>query len=65
MQQLITLWTGLDPRRRIVALLSVIALLVALAGLVRMVTQPGLTLLYSGLESGQARPIKATWFDQA
>lgn len=54
MQQLITLWTGLDPRRRIVALLSVIALLVALAGLVRMATQPGLTLLYSGLESGQA-----------
>ena len=54
MQQIITLWNGMDVRRRIVAILSVIALLVTVATLTRLATQPGLALLYSGLESGPA-----------
>ncbi|WP_136635997.1 flagellar basal-body MS-ring/collar protein FliF [Pseudooceanicola onchidii] len=54
MQQITTLWTGMDPRRRIVTVLSMVALLVTVMTLTRMATQPGLALLYSGLESGQA-----------
>ena len=54
MQQISALWTGMDMRRQIVALLSVVAMLVTVFALVRMATQPGLALLYSGLESGQA-----------
>ncbi|GGE47280.1 flagellar M-ring protein [Primorskyibacter flagellatus] len=54
MTQLIDIWTGMTPARRAVAVLSVIATVVTLAALTRMVTQPGLALLYSGLEDGQA-----------
>lgn len=60
MQQLFSLWSGMDARRQIVATLSVIALLVTVATLVRMATQPGQALLYSGLETGQAGDIIRT-----
>lgn len=54
MQHVISLWTGMDIRRQIVAFLSMVALLVTVVALTRMATQPSMTLLYSGLESGQA-----------
>lgn len=54
MQQIISLWAGMDARRRIVAILSIVALIVTVSSLVRMATQPGLALLYSGLENSQA-----------
>lgn len=54
MQQLISLWIAMDSRRRLVAVLAGLAMFVVVLGLGRMATQPGLALLYSGLESGQA-----------
>ena len=54
MQQLISLWIGMDSRRRIVTVLASLALFVTVLGLTRMATQPGMALLYSGLENGQA-----------
>ncbi|WP_407493751.1 flagellar basal-body MS-ring/collar protein FliF [Pseudooceanicola sp. MF1-13] len=54
MQQFIDLWTGMDMRRRVIALLSIVAVAVTLATLYRLATKPGLALLYSGLESSQA-----------
>ncbi|WP_010141301.1 flagellar basal-body MS-ring/collar protein FliF [Oceanicola sp. S124] len=57
MQQLLTLWTNLEPRRRIIAILASLAMFAAILGLARMASQPSLSLLYSGLESGQAGEI--------
>lgn len=54
MQQLISLWIAMDTRRRMVAILASLAMFVTVLGLARMATQPGMALLYSGLESGQA-----------
>lgn len=54
MQQIFAVWNGMEMRRQIVALVSVIALLVTVLTLTRLVTQPGLSLLYSELENGQA-----------
>lgn len=57
MQQLLTLWTNLEPRRRIIAILAALAMFGAVLGLARMASQPSMALLYSGLESGQAGEI--------
>ncbi|HEY9039542.1 MAG TPA: flagellar basal-body MS-ring/collar protein FliF [Roseovarius sp.] len=54
MQNIATLWTALDPRKRIIIALASIAMLVAVIGLTRMAATPSLTLLYAGLESGPA-----------
>ncbi len=54
MQNIATLWTALDPRKRIVVVLAGIAILAAVIGLTRMAATPSLTLLYAGLESGPA-----------
>ncbi|PVA09660.1 flagellar M-ring protein FliF [Pelagivirga sediminicola] len=54
MQNIATLWTTLDPRKRIVIALAVIAMFAAVIGLTRMAATPSLTLLYAGLESGPA-----------
>ncbi|MEX1235231.1 MAG: flagellar basal-body MS-ring/collar protein FliF [Roseovarius sp.] len=54
MQNIATLWTALDPRRRITIILAAIAVFAAVLGLSRMATAPSLNLLYAGLESGPA-----------
>ncbi|MCQ0091818.1 flagellar basal-body MS-ring/collar protein FliF [Roseovarius sp. M141] len=54
MQNIATLWTALDPRRRIVVVLAGIAILAVVIGLTRLVATPSLSLLYAGLESGPA-----------
>ncbi|SEL27148.1 flagellar M-ring protein FliF [Roseovarius nanhaiticus] len=54
MQNIATLWTTLDPRRRIIIILAGIAMFAAVLGLSRMATAPSLNLLYAGLESGPA-----------
>ena len=54
MQQLALVWGGLDPRRRIIVILATIAVFAAVLGLTRMASQPGLSLLYAGLETGAA-----------
>lgn len=54
MQQLINLWSGLDARRRVIVALATVAMFLAVLSLARMASQPGLSLLYAGLESGPA-----------
>lgn len=54
MQNIVSVWTALDPRKRIVIVLAGVALLASVIGLARLVATPSLTLLYAGLESGPA-----------
>lgn len=57
LQQLFTLWSNLDPRRRTIAIVASLAMFAAILGLARLASQPSLSLLYSGLENGQAGEI--------
>ncbi|MEM9579561.1 MAG: flagellar basal-body MS-ring/collar protein FliF [Pseudomonadota bacterium] len=54
MTALLENWNNLNPSRKIVAGLGVVAMVIVIVSLVRMVTQPSMTLLYSGLEARQA-----------
>jgi len=54
LQQIATLWLALDTRKRTVIILATIAMFAAVLALARMASSPSLTLLYAGLESGQA-----------
>jgi len=58
-KQLKTFWDGLDPRRRLIAALSVLAVLAAIFGLARAATQPSMALLYSGLDAVAAGEVVA------
>ena len=59
MKQLKTFWDGLDPRRRLIAALGVLAVLVAVFGLIRAATEPSMALLYSGLDATAAGEVVA------
>jgi flagellar M-ring protein FliF len=52
-----TLWNSLETRRRILMILATVAMFAAVLGLARMASQPSMSLLYSGLENGQAGEI--------
>ena len=54
MQQITSIWTSLDMRKRIIVLAATLAMFIAVIGLSRMATTSQLTLLYAGLESGAA-----------
>ena len=54
MQQITTLWTALDTRRRVIVALATIAMFAAVLALARMASAPSMALLYAGLESGPA-----------
>ncbi len=54
MASIVASWNALETNKKVVAALGAVALVTVLAVLVRMATQPSLTLLYSGLESQQA-----------
>jgi flagellar M-ring protein FliF len=54
LNQLLTVWNTLDPRRRVVVLGSTLAVFLAVLALGRMATQPGMALLYAGLEGAAA-----------
>jgi flagellar M-ring protein FliF len=59
-QQLKTIWAGLDPRRRIIAALSLLAVLAVIFGLARAATQPSMAMLYSGLDAAAAGEVVAS-----
>ena len=59
MTQLLTLWNTLDPRRRFVAIAAAIGVFVAVLALARMATQPGMALLYAGLDGARAGEVIA------
>lgn len=54
MQQIRTIWAGLDNRKRIVIALAVVATVAAVLGMSRLAVTPTMTLLYAGLENGAA-----------
>ena len=54
MQQIQNVWSSLDTRRRVIVILATVAVFAAVLGMSRMASQPSLSLLYSGLESGAA-----------
>ncbi len=53
-QQIMSIWTALDTKRRIVIIAATAAMFLAVLGLSRLATAPSMTLLYSGLEAGAA-----------
>ncbi len=59
MQQILTLWSSLDLRRRIVVVVATLAVFLAVLALSRIATQPSLSLLYSGLEPSAAGEVVA------
>lgn len=54
MQQILNIWTGLESRKKLIAILATAAMFAAILTLARMAATPSLTLLYSGLENGAA-----------
>ncbi len=54
MQQLISVWFGIDGRKRVTLILAVLAMFATVYGLSRVATAPTMALLYSGLEPGSA-----------
>lgn len=54
MQQLGTLWRSLNAQRRMIVIVATVAMFAAVLSLARMASQPSMTLLYAGLESGPA-----------
>lgn len=45
-----TLWDGLEPRRKLIAALGVVAIVAAIFGISRVAGTPSMVLLYSGLD---------------
>lgn len=54
MQQLLSVWTGLDLRRQIILIVATGAVFFGVLAMSKMATSPSMTLLYAGLESGAA-----------
>ncbi|HDR29733.1 MAG TPA: flagellar M-ring protein FliF [Rhodovulum sp.] len=54
MQQLMAIWTGLTPRRRVIVILATVAMFAAVLLLSRAATAPRMALLYSGLDTAAA-----------
>jgi len=56
-QQIGTVWAGLDRRKQIVVAGAVVLVFLGVLGMSRLVSAPSMTLLYAGLESGAAGDI--------
>ncbi|MCA2014428.1 flagellar basal-body MS-ring/collar protein FliF [Pararhodobacter sp. CCB-MM2] len=54
MEQLLSTWNALEPRRRIIAVVAALGVFAAVLALTRLATAPGMSLLYAGLEGAQA-----------
>jgi len=54
LQQLLSVWSALNPRRRIIVVLATLAVFAAVLALSRMAATPSMSLLYAGLDSGPA-----------
>jgi flagellar M-ring protein FliF len=59
LKQVQTAWEDLDARRRVVALLAVVAVAAAVFGIGRLATAPSMALLYSGLDPAAAGEVVA------
>ncbi len=54
MQQIGTVWTGLNRRKQIIVVAAVIVVFLSVLAMSRLAVRPSMTLLYSGLDSGAA-----------
>lgn len=54
MQQIRTVWAGLDRRKQIIVIAATVAMFLSVLALSRVATTPTMQLLYAGLESGSA-----------
>lgn len=54
MQQILSVWSALEMRKRVIVVLATVAMFAAVLGLSRMASQPSMSLLFAGLESGPA-----------
>lgn len=54
MQQIRTVWAGLDRRKQIIVIAATVAMFLSVLALSRVATAPTMQLLYAGLESGSA-----------
>ena len=52
MQQILSVWSNLDPRRRIIVVGATVLMFAAVFALSSVATRPSMSLLYSGLEAG-------------
>jgi len=59
LQQLLSVWSALEPRRRVIVVLATLAMFAAVLTLSRMAASPGMSLLYAGLESSAAGEVVA------
>ncbi len=59
MQQILSVWSSLDMRRRVVVVGATLIMFLAVIGLSRMAGQPSMSLLYAGLEPGAAGDVVA------
>lgn len=59
LQNVISIWTGLTPRRRIIVAGATIAVFVAVLALARMAGGPQMVLLYAGLDGRSAGEVVA------
>ena len=54
MQQVLSVWGRLSPQRRLIVAAATLTVFVAVLALARIATQPGMALLYAGLEPSSA-----------
>ncbi|SEL05104.1 flagellar basal-body MS-ring/collar protein FliF [Pacificibacter marinus] len=54
MQQILSVWLNLEPKRRIIVIGATLFMFAAIIGLSRIATTPSMTLLYSGLDASTA-----------
>jgi flagellar M-ring protein FliF len=59
LQQILSVWTALDTRRRVIVAAATLAMFAAVLGLGRMAAAPNMELLYSGLEGSAAGEVVA------
>jgi len=59
LEQLLSVWNALELRRKIIVVAATLGVFVAVIGLTRLATTPGMSLLYSGLEGAQAGEVIA------
>ncbi len=57
MNQILSVWDALEPRKRVIAILATVAMFLAVLGLTRMVNSPSLSLLYAGLDPSSSGEI--------
>jgi hypothetical protein len=58
-QNLISLWQALDAKKRIIVAGATIAVFLAVLGVARIASAPGMSLLYAGLQGGAAGDVVA------